>query len=125
MKLLLDQNVSAGAADILRERGFDVVHAREVDLSCAVDSVILVWCREKSRIAVTLDGDFHAILALSGARNPSVIRIRIEGLRDSEMASLIERVVDVTRADLLQGAAVSVTVTSIRVRALPLLSHIE
>lgn len=125
MKLLLDQNVSAGAADILRERGFDVVHTREVGLSRTMDPAILDWCGEKRRIAVTLDSDFHAILALSGAQSPSVIRLRIEGLRDSEMASLIERVVDVTRADLLRGAAVSVTVTSIRVRLLPLLSEIE
>ena len=68
MKLLLDQNVSAGAADILREHDFDAVHAREVDLARTVDSAIVDWCREKSRIVVTLDGDFHAILALSGAQ---------------------------------------------------------
>lgn len=125
MKLLLDQNVSAGAADTLRDRGFDVVHTREVDLAKALDSVILDWCRESNRIVVTHDGDFHALLALSGARSPSVVRIRIEGLGDHEMAHLIERVVNLTREDLLRGAAVSVTVRSIRVRSLPLLASVE
>ncbi|MDP9191854.1 MAG: DUF5615 family PIN-like protein [Acidobacteriota bacterium] len=33
MKLLLDQNCSAGAAEILRSSGLDVVHTREVGLA--------------------------------------------------------------------------------------------
>ena len=37
MRLLLDQNLSAHAAALLRERGFDVVHAREVALSTSAD----------------------------------------------------------------------------------------
>jgi predicted nuclease of predicted toxin-antitoxin system len=122
MKLLLDQNVSAGAADVLRGAGVDVVHAREVALSTAGDPDILEWCRTSGRFLVTLDGDFHALLALSGARAPSVVRIRVEGLQDVEMAALIARVIDATRADLQRGSAVTVTVTSIRVHALPLLA---
>jgi predicted nuclease of predicted toxin-antitoxin system len=46
MKLLLDQNLSAGAAGILRHGGLDVVHAREVGLAAAEDTEILAWCRE-------------------------------------------------------------------------------
>jgi predicted nuclease of predicted toxin-antitoxin system len=69
---------------------------------------------------ITLDADFHALLALSEARSPSVIRIRIEGLRDLELSDLIERVVGVVAEDLARGTAVTVTPTSIRRRNLPL-----
>jgi Domain of unknown function (DUF5615) len=41
MKLLLDQNLSAAAAEILRADGVDVLHTREVGLSTADDRDIL------------------------------------------------------------------------------------
>ena len=120
MKLLLDQDVSAAAAEILRANGMDVFHARDVALSTADDSDILTWCRENGRILVSLDADFHALLALSGATSPSVIRIRIEGLRDHAMADLIGQILDRTADDLVRGSAVSVKPASVRVHRLPL-----
>lgn len=120
MKLLLDQNLSAGAVVILRSGGMDAVHAREVGLGSAKDDAILEWCRVEARIIVTLDADFHALLALTGAASPSVVRIRIEGLRDEALAALILRVIALTEADLQRGSVVTVKETSIRVRRLPL-----
>jgi len=123
MKLLLDQGTSAGAAEILRAQGLDTLHAREVGLSRAEDAEILEWCRREGRIVITLDADFHALLALSGAREPSVVRIRIEGLRDRALAGLIKRVIDVVGAELTRGSAVTVRPSSIRLHALPLISE--
>lgn len=120
MKLLLDQNLSANAAVILRAGGLDVVHAREVGLAAAEDEVILDWCRDEERNIITLDADFHALLALAGARAPSVVRIRVEGLRDEALAAMILRILEATGADLQRGSAVTVTGTSIRIRTLPL-----
>ncbi len=120
MKLLFDQNLSADAAVILRSSGMDAIHAREVGLEIAKDEAILDWCRTETCTVITFDGDFHALLALAEARTPSVVRIRIEGLRDESLAALILRVVAVTEADLQSGAVVTVTETSIRVRSLPL-----
>jgi predicted nuclease of predicted toxin-antitoxin system len=120
MKLLLDQNLSAAAAETLRATGMDVFHTREVGLATADDRDILIWCREQARILITLDADCHALLALSGATSPSVIRIRLEGLRDQALADLIRRIIDVTSDDLSHGSAVTVSATSIRVHRLPL-----
>lgn len=120
MKLLLDQNLSAAAAEILRADGLDVLHTREIGLATADDRDILIWCREHARILITHDADCHALLALSGATSPSVVRIRLEGLRDQAMAELIRRIVDVTADDLASGSAVTVNATSIRVHRLPL-----
>jgi predicted nuclease of predicted toxin-antitoxin system len=120
MKLLLDQNCSAGAAEILRSSGLDVVHTREVGLATADDLDIIQWCRDENRIVITLDADFHAHLALTAARTPSVVRIRIEGLGDTDLATLITRIVGLYRDDLLRGTALTVRATSVRVHALPL-----
>jgi predicted nuclease of predicted toxin-antitoxin system len=120
MKLLLDQNLSASAAEILRANGRDVFHTREVGLAAADDRDILIWCRDNQRVLITLDADFHALLSLSGATSPSVVRIRLEGLRDQALAELIERVVDATAEDLIRGPAVTASAKSIRVHRLPL-----
>jgi predicted nuclease of predicted toxin-antitoxin system len=120
MKLLFDQNVSASAAALLRSEGLDVWHARDVGLAVAEDDVILDWCRSHGRWIVTHDADFHALLAVTAARAPSVIRIRIEGLRDQALATLIRRVLHLVEEDLQRGSAVTVTPNAVRVRALPL-----
>jgi predicted nuclease of predicted toxin-antitoxin system len=120
VKLLLDQNLSVRAAEILRAAEIDALHAGEVGLDRAEDTAILQWCRDEGRIAVTFDADFHAILALSGAAAPSTIRIRIEGLDDTEQALLIRRIIAAIEADLLRGCAATVTVTTIRVHRLPI-----
>jgi predicted nuclease of predicted toxin-antitoxin system len=67
-----------------------------------------------------LDADFNALLALSNATAPSVVRVRIEGLRSAELALLVERVVELSAADLASGAMVTVDSHGVRVRGLPL-----
>jgi hypothetical protein len=57
---------------------------------------------------------------MSRAASPSVIRIRMEGLRDEALADLIRRVIDMTEGDLTTGSAVTVNARSIRVHRLPL-----
>jgi predicted nuclease of predicted toxin-antitoxin system len=120
MKLLLDQNLSAAAAELLRESGIDVFHTREVGLATEDDADILIWCREQERILITHDADCHALLAMTSATAPSVIRIRIEGLRDEALADLIRQIIDVAADDLMRGSAVTVNTRSIRVHRLPL-----
>jgi predicted nuclease of predicted toxin-antitoxin system len=122
VKLLLDQNLPETAAPMLRDAGLDAVHAREVELSRTADDEILRWARDHDRVIVTLDADFHALLALSEAVTPSVIRIRIESMPDREVADLIRRVVVAAREDLARGAVITVTEASIRMRHLPLSS---
>ena len=120
MRLLLDQGLPRTSAALLRERGLDTVHAAECGLSQASDNDIIEVAREHARVVVTLDADFHAALALEGASSPSVVRVRIEGLRAAEMADLLVRVVEACRDDLLAGAVASVRPESIRIRRLPM-----
>jgi predicted nuclease of predicted toxin-antitoxin system len=81
MKLLLDQGLPRSAVTLLIEAGIDTIHVAEIGLSAANDTDILQKARDDERVVVTFDADFHALLALSVATSPSVIRIRIERLR--------------------------------------------
>jgi len=76
MKLLLDQGLPRSAAALLTAAGIDSVHVGDLGLSTAEDATILQAGLEADRTVVTLDADFHALLAMSGAIAPSVIRIR-------------------------------------------------
>jgi predicted nuclease of predicted toxin-antitoxin system len=121
MKLLLDQGLPRSAARLLREAGIDTVHVGEMGCSTADDAAILQTAREQERALITLDADFHALLALSRATTPSVIRIRIEGLYGQKAADLIQVVLARCAKDVRQGAVITVQPRRIRIRRLPLL----
>ena len=76
---------------------------------------------DEARIVVTLDADFHALLALSHAKGPSVIRIRIEGLRAEPLVDLLQDVLQRSEDDLKNGAMISVQESRIRIRRLPVM----
>ena len=64
MRLLLDQGLPRSAADLLRKASHDAVHVGEVGAATAEDADLLQMAREQGRVVVTLDADFHALLAL-------------------------------------------------------------
>ena len=66
-----------------------------------------------------IDHGFQAHLALSQAASPSVIRIRIEGLRAEPFCELLQNVISQCADDLESGAMLSVSEFQIRVRRLP------
>lgn len=123
MKLLLDQGLPRRAAELLRGAGVDTVHAAEVGLSRSDDADILEWCRVNAAAVVTLDADFHALIALAGGSTPSAVRIRIQGLKGPEAARLIQTVVQEREADVLAGALITVERERTRVRRLPIKSE--
>jgi predicted nuclease of predicted toxin-antitoxin system len=119
MKLLLDQGTPRSAAALLRRAGYDATHTGEIGLAEAEDEEILAKALEEGRTVVTLDADFHALLALSQAKGPSVIRVRIEGLRAEPLVDLLQDVIQKGEADLKSGAMISVQESRIRIRRLP------
>lgn len=121
MRLLLDQGLPRSTVLHLHNPGIEAVHVGDRGLATASDSKILDLGRQEGSVVVTLDADFHALLALSGVTGPSVIRIRIEGLRSEDLAGLLVNVMRVCWDDLTKGAAVSVTENGVRVRQRPLL----
>jgi predicted nuclease of predicted toxin-antitoxin system len=120
MKLLLDQGTPRTMAELLRRTGHDAVHTGEIGMAEAADVEILRRADAERRVVVTLDADFHALLALSQANRPSVVRVRIEGLGAREFVVLLQTVIAQCQQDLEAGAVVSVQEHQIRIRHLPL-----
>jgi predicted nuclease of predicted toxin-antitoxin system len=122
MKLLLDQGLPRSVARLLSAAGVDTVHVGEISMSTAEDRAILAQGRTENRVVVTLDADFHTLLALSGATAPSVIRIRLEGLKAAGLVAVLEKVLQEWGEELELGVMVTVDVSRSRMRRLPLLS---
>lgn len=119
-RVLLDQGLPRTAAAILRARGWDVIHVAEAGLASAADNKIIAHALADDRIVITLDADFHRILALSRAAKPSVVRIRREGLTGESLADLIGDVIKRAETAISAGALITVTAAVIRIRSLPL-----
>jgi predicted nuclease of predicted toxin-antitoxin system len=119
-RLLLDQGLPRSTAALLKQAGWDVIHVSEIGMSRADDVDILQRARTEARIGVTLDADFHSLLAISGERDPSVIRIRKEGVDAAALAALLQRIWPGIEDALKGGAMVTVTERSVRVRRLPI-----
>ncbi|MEO8596315.1 MAG: DUF5615 family PIN-like protein [Candidatus Solibacter sp.] len=118
--VLLDQGLSPVAAALLRDRAFDAIHVMEIGMSGSDDADILEMARTNHRVCVTLDHDFHAHLALTGQGYPSVILLRIEGLKAHAQADLIEAICRQCQNTLSEGAVISADGVTLRVRRLPL-----
>lgn len=123
MKVLLDQGLPRSAATLLTNRQINTIHVGEIGMIVAEDAAILEYGRTTDRIVVTLDADFHALLALAGATSPSVIRIRIEGLKAARLVEVLEKVLDEWGEELELGSVVTVDERRSRMRRLPLIAQ--
>jgi predicted nuclease of predicted toxin-antitoxin system len=121
MKLLLDQGMPKLAAQLLRDADIDTLHVSEVDMSAAEDLAILQFAIRDRRVVATLDADFHSLLAVGDYLWPSVIRVRIEGIKSQAMTKLLLIVIEQFSIELTEGSAVTVDENRVCIRRLPLI----
>lgn len=119
IKILLDQGLPRNEVGLLRVREWQARDVREHGPSRAKDVAIIALALKEHRMVVTLDADFHALLAVSGATGPSVLRIRMEGLKADQVASLVERVLALASDELNQGAMITLAEEKVRIKLLP------
>ncbi|MBN2080858.1 DUF5615 family PIN-like protein [bacterium] len=74
MKLLLDVCVWPAAAQVLRERGHDVILVSEIDNAMS-DARIMEWACQEGRTIVTLDKDFGQLAVLHGQPHCGIVRL--------------------------------------------------
>jgi predicted nuclease of predicted toxin-antitoxin system len=119
-RFLLDQGLPRDAAGLLRESGHECLHVAEIGMGTALDRDILSRAIELDSIVVTLDADFHAIVALSGAKRPSIIRLRMEGLRAPAITSFVISALNKFQTELESGAFVTIKRHKITCHRLPI-----
>jgi len=76
MRFLADQDVYASTIRFLQELGHDVVPVAQLGLARAADIDLLRVAHQQTRLFVTRDRDFGAIVFLQGNR-PGVLYLRV------------------------------------------------
>jgi len=120
IRFLLDQGLPRSTVDALAALGIAAEHVGPLGMARASDQDILDAAVDRGAVVVTLDADFHSLLATAKAVTPSIVRIRIEGLKGDDVADIVRGLVTTIESELKSGAAVSVTERGVRIRMLPL-----
>ena len=69
MKLLLDQGLPRSTVNHLAATGIAAEHVGDLGLAGETDAAILSLAQQQQAVVVTLDADFHHLLAASGAQH--------------------------------------------------------
>jgi predicted nuclease of predicted toxin-antitoxin system len=120
VRFLADMGLAQSTVAFLRARGHDAVHLRDQGLQQLEDPEIIQKARAEGRVILTHNLDFGRIVALGGARVPSVITFRLSDMRPIQVNQYLIAVLDRFTEQLEMGALVSVTDGGIRVRLLPI-----
>jgi predicted nuclease of predicted toxin-antitoxin system len=125
MRFLVDQPVSWRVAQGLCEAGHDAVHVRDLGLGQSSDEDILQRARDESRVIITQDVDFGALLAAAAARDPSVVLLRMSDGRPATQLETLLTQVSALSKELEAGSIVVIGADNVRIRRLPLLRPSE
>jgi predicted nuclease of predicted toxin-antitoxin system len=99
--------------------GTEAIYVRDIHMEAAADPDILACAREHGQVCVTLDHDFHRILAETAATSPSVILLRTQFTGYLETARLIARLLNEYPEELAAGVAMTAAGGFVRFRRLP------
>ena len=77
MNLFTDQDVYRATVKFLISQGHNVICARDVGLSRAIDEKLLIWARRNNRILVTRDKGFGALVFVNRIETKGIILLRI------------------------------------------------
>jgi predicted nuclease of predicted toxin-antitoxin system len=120
MKLVADLHISPSTVAFLRTLGHDVLRVDAILPNTATDEEIVATARAAGRSILTQDLDFSAIVALSGARSPSLITLRLASSRVQHVNEALARALPLVEDDLALGSAVTIEEGAIRRRPLPI-----
>lgn len=120
MNFLLNMNVNRDMTAQLQKRGHVCRHIGDIGMSRATDVEIVAEAKRTKEIILTHDLDYGHLLAFSGEKAPSVIILRLRDLRTDEVIVRLDAVWKEIESPLMQGAIISLSDRSLRIRRLPI-----
>lgn len=86
----------------------------------ASDTEILELARVEGKVVLTQDLDFSMLVALSNYGVPSLIKLRLSSAKPDVVAQRLLAVLPTVETELTEGAAITISDDSVRVRKLPI-----
>ncbi|MBU6228698.1 MAG: DUF5615 family PIN-like protein [Synechococcales bacterium] len=120
LRLLADVHISPLTVEALRSQGYDIVHTIDVLPATASDAEILELARVEGKVVLTQDLDFSMLVALSNYGLPSLITLRLSSAKPDVVAQRLLDVLPTMEIELTEGAAITISDDSVRVRKLPI-----
>jgi len=109
MNFLIDANLPSRLVDILRGRGHQALHMRELpDANATADLVILQYADEQNCIIVTKDADFAASIWLKN-RPDRLLLFSTGNISNKELEALLVANFDQIISDLTDNRFIELT----------------
>ena len=107
----------------MEKRGHVCRHVGDIGMSRAKDVEIVAEAKKTGEVIMTHDLDYGHLLAFSGESAPSVIILQLRDLRTNEIMSRLDAVWKDIESPLMDGAIISLSDKSLRIRTLPIESE--
>jgi predicted nuclease of predicted toxin-antitoxin system len=120
MNFLLNMNIRREMIAPLQKRGHACRHVGDIGMSRAKDDEIVAEAKRRGEVILTHDLDYGHLLAFSGEKAPSVIILRLRNLSVNEVLSRLDSIWKEIESPLMNGAIVSLSDKSLRIRKLPI-----
>ena len=104
----------------MEKRGHVCRHVGDIGMSRAKDVEIVAEAKKTGEVIMTHDLDYGHLLAFSGESAPSVIILQLRDLRTNEIMSRLDAVWKDIESPLMDGAIISLSDKSLRIRTLPI-----
>lgn len=121
MRFLGDVPIARATLEFLRAQGHDCLSTRSRLPANAPDTDIVRLATDEDRIILCFDLDFAAIVAVSRARRPSVVTLRLTRRNAAAVNERLASVIPNLGQELADGVLVAVEDHRVRVRRLPVL----
>lgn len=120
MRFFVDESLSVRVAKLIAAAGHDAVHVADRGMLGASDPDVMRVASDERRVLISADTDFGELLALGRHPGPSVIIFRHAPHRPEQQASVLLSALPDLADSLDEGAVVSLTRDTARVRTLPI-----
>jgi predicted nuclease of predicted toxin-antitoxin system len=118
MRILTDQDVYKVTIDNLRNWGYDIITAKELNMDRATDEELLRMANEIDRLLITRDKDFGAIIFLRTEFNTGIILLRGNPNQIDEIHNQLKRLLQEHSEDELKTSICVVEHNKYRIRHL-------